>query len=566
MTPEEKFNQDVWWILQEIKKEELLASKGEKIEFSIRSLPKPRSIKREDVDYGFPSEETQQKLLYKLKGWKAIDNLEPTVFDFNNFFSPPRAYSLTIRQPKFNNLYYKYKEKNAQDKFQDLPKNKGVINEEWTEQEILEIVLLELNKIASRHIQKNTCNVEITIAPLDKSIVDPKETALRKKAISFLKSQGIIQDYKLGKSNENIIFFNYLKNKNPEGEHIKMGVLIANCKVNPQKVIDYAVKVFEPKKSYCEKLAELYAKLIDIVEIYFARPIIRDRKLNNFYAVLTENIKEMINEDLIPQFKLKDWQPFTNLFSAEEEMKRKGVNLKETIQKTNAFLGEIYKFITIFDVKPKKEKEKIRDLDNYLALIGSQKRKQNKESATSKMEIVGWQDGLKVITQANKKDKNKFPYKLPLGTKWENFTIKFEDNENVFIQVKQFKHNADYKKMGMVGRGKSPNPSEVWIFMKVLAQVNGELTIKDSQARDKYKKQKELLARALQNYFSLDYDPFYPYHSSIEKSGNSYKIKITLIPPPNKKEKADTNKDNNDDLGIEEEYKKQTPEIYDKYQ
>ena len=69
------------------------------------------------------------------------------------------------------------------------------------------------------------------------------------------------------------------------------------------------------------------------------------------------------------------------------------------------------------------------------------------------------------------------------------------------------------KEMGMIGRGKNPNPSEAWTFMEVLAQLNGELTIKDAQAKDKYKKQKELLAKALQSYFSLEYDPFYPYHS-----------------------------------------------------
>jgi len=183
-------------------------------------------------------------------------------------------------------------------------------------------------------------------------------------------------------------------------------------------------------------------------------------------------------------------------------------------------------------------------------------------------EIKGLEKGLETIANKMRKedDRPKFPYKLPAGTKWENFIIKFEDDENVFIQVKQFKHNAGYKEMGMVGRGKNPNPSEAWTFMEVLAQVNGELTIKNTEARDKYKKQKELLAKALQSYFSLDYDPFYPYRSSSEKQGNSYKIKITLIPPPDKKEKANANKNNNNDLGIEEEYIRQTPEVYDEYQ
>lgn len=179
-----------------------------------------------------------------------------------------------------------------------------------------------------------------------------------------------------------------------------------------------------------------------------------------------------------------------------------------------------------------------------------------------KVEVVGLQDGLKAIAETKGQKKHKFPHKLPAGTIWENFTIKFLNDENIFIQVKQFKHTASYKEIGFVGKGNNPNPSEAWTFLKVLAQVNGELTLKDPEARDKYKKQKELLAKSLQDYFSLDYDPFYPYRSSSEKSGNSYKIKITLIPPPLKNEQPDTS-DNKDELGVKDYLDEQAPSVYD---
>ncbi len=201
----------------------------------------------------------------------------------------------------------------------------------------------------------------------------------------------------------------------------------------------------------------------------------------------------------------------------------------------------------------------------------TEKEHETKETPPTKIEITNMPElqvkGLKEIANMRQKDdRPKFPHKLPAGTRWEEIMIKFENNEKVFIKVKQFREHFTYKDMGFIGRGKNPNPSEAWIFLKVLAQVNGELTIKDTEVRDKYKKQKELLAKALQSYFSLDYDPFYPYRSSSEKQGNSYKIKITLIPPPDKKGKTYANKDNNNDLGIEEEYKRQTPEVYDEYQ
>jgi len=49
--------------------------------------------------------------------------------------------------------------------------------------------------------------------------------------------------------------------------------------------------------------------------------------------------------------------------------------------------------------------------------------------------------------------------------------------------------------MRLVGRGKSPKPSELWAFLKVLATKNGEIAIKDPEAKTKYKKQKELLKK-----------------------------------------------------------------------
>jgi hypothetical protein len=128
----------------------------------------------------------------------------------------------------------------------------------------------------------------------------------------------------------------------------------------------------------------------------------------------------------------------------------------------------------------------------------------------------------------------KFPYKIPTGTRWENVTIKFLNDENILIKVKQFEHSTNFKEMNFIGRGNNPPPSEAWIFLKALSEskIPGEICIRDPNAKNKYKKQKEFLTKKLQNYFSIDYDPFNPYHSSTEKRGNSYKIKILLIPEP----------------------------------
>ena len=108
MTPEEKFNQDVWWILREIRNDEFLTRKGEKVEFRVRAQPKTSSRAKQSNPLNFPTEDTQRKLLYKLKEWQAID-LEPAhdIFD-NDLFNPPSRFLLSIHQAKFTEIYRKY--------------------------------------------------------------------------------------------------------------------------------------------------------------------------------------------------------------------------------------------------------------------------------------------------------------------------------------------------------------------------------------------------------------------------------------------------------------------------
>jgi hypothetical protein len=173
---------------------------------------------------------------------------------------------------------------------------------------------------------------------------------------------------------------------------------------------------------------------------------------------------------------------------------------------------------------------------------------------TGKIEVSGLSEGLKALRAKEPiTTEPKFPFKIPAGTHWNNVIIKFINDEEIEIHVKKLKHTTNYKEMGMLGKGKVPEPSEQWLFMKVLAQCNGEIAIKDPEAKDKYKKQKQALTEILRNYFSIDYDPFYPYKSCIEKGGNSYKIKILLIPPVVKKNiRPIITDEETDPLGIQE--------------
>lgn len=168
MTPEEKFNNNVWWILQEIKKEKLLTPKEEKVHFSLRKLPKTSSVKKIST-YGIPPLETQRKLLYKLKEWGILE-LQPTGF-FISDISDATEYFLTIYQPKFNEIYQKY-EKKYNYRLDDITQNKT------SEQIILNYIILGLFRDDEFHNLNDKEKKEFYIDILDELLANDIKTKL----------------------------------------------------------------------------------------------------------------------------------------------------------------------------------------------------------------------------------------------------------------------------------------------------------------------------------------------------------------------------------------------------
>lgn len=113
-----------------------------------------------------------------------------------------------------------------------------------------------------------------------------------------------------------------------------------------------------------------------------------------------------------------------------------------------------------------------------------------------------------------------FKHKLPAGTRWEDFIIIIEDESTVRVRVKQYDVTLSFEDMGLKD-GRTNEPSAQWAFLLVLAKYGGELKPSDSGAQIRFKKQKQLLSAKLQSYFSIDFDPFYPYE-------RSYRAKFTL--------------------------------------
>lgn len=145
------------------------------------------------------------------------------------------------------------------------------------------------------------------------------------------------------------------------------------------------------------------------------------------------------------------------------------------------------------------------------------------------LEVIILESSKISIEKPEEEKQYKFPYKLPRGTKWENITIKFFDDDTLQIHVQGKEHTARYKEMGFAGKG--GKPSVLWTFLRVLAMYSGEIKARDPKAVDKFKKQKQSLSEKLEDYFGL-YDPFYPFQMK-EKTNKAYRVKFTLLPPDN---------------------------------
>lgn len=543
MTPEEKFNQDVWWILQEIKKDKLLAPKDEKVEFLIRAQPKIRNTKTNYVDNSIPDIETQRKLLYKLKDWKAVDVVPvDNVLRGSDIFNP-KIYDLTIKQPKFDELYRLYESggsysesKNATPEPKTLqsiikPKSLELIAKEIGELDsgsnLVEFLvncgvrreLIEYPQTKWRMVNDILITLATSTKPQDQELLfkiieeashplmhggdEQLAKQTEKNFNKYLKYNGFqLYNYKIRKTtdkttnnkplkkignvkkecieelayelykeakkinkisgehsckvllervveypsssgkdfvdktcqNTEITLKHFKKEKIIKDYSIECGTIEAEtidgeiyttdgakvqCKFYPQKAIDYLKTLYEPKKIFAEKLAKLYLKLINIIELYFQKPIIRDEKLNRFYLKISDEIKQLLNTNTIPELnaynipmmrisgadgeimnevlpyknvvselKTPYHKPFSSLFSAQKEIEENRTNLQAVINSLNAFYGEIHKFVSLYDIEGK-EKNEIEEVDKYLNSLRAQKEKQKKESTPSKIEIVG---------------------------------------------------------------------------------------------------------------------------------------------------------------------------------
>lgn len=177
------------------------------------------------------------------------------------------------------------------------------------------------------------------------------------------------------------------------------------------------------------------------------------------------------------------------------------------------------------------EYESVPDTDKNCVDIEVFETKEDEEKDVSFLETNKTSNAVESINnQEAAAQQHKLPFKLRAGTTWTNITLElFEDSESVRILVNGKTIDLDFARMGFED-GRSGKPNKQWIFLKAFAVKNGELPLENVNPREDLSKRKELLTKTLQNYFTLDSDPFHPYYEeSTDKEKKSYKIKMKLI-------------------------------------
>lgn len=99
MTPEEKFNQDIWYVLQEIKKKSLYAADNKSVSYEIDD---------NIIVAGHPSAKEEGAILIKLQQQQGIKIINKKVVLNDYGLESGTTYFLEILQPKFDDFYEKY--------------------------------------------------------------------------------------------------------------------------------------------------------------------------------------------------------------------------------------------------------------------------------------------------------------------------------------------------------------------------------------------------------------------------------------------------------------------------
>jgi hypothetical protein len=134
----------------------------------------------------------------------------------------------------------------------------------------------------------------------------------------------------------------------------------------------------------------------------------------------------------------------------------------------------------------------------------------------------GGQDG---EAKSARKGQRAYRFDTPADTTWPEILIRFLDGHTVTIAVDSRTERRTFAEMNMKD-GRNGNPTQQWKLLELLAKNGGRLAWTNSGANPRLKKQVELLAHRLQEYFNISDSPFHDY-----QKGSGWQMKLRLEAP-----------------------------------
>ena len=149
----------------------------------------------------------------------------------------------------------------------------------------------------------------------------------------------------------------------------------------------------------------------------------------------------------------------------------------------------------------------------------------NLSGKPTQLGIEAVQAGFKPVDQKIAKGYQGSRFPTPSGTSWQDITIRFLDGHTISVTMGHASVRYNFAELGMKD-SRDGNPNTQWKLLSILAENGGRLSWQESAAGPKRKKQVELLARRLQDFFGIEENPFHPY-----TKGSGWQIKVCLESP-----------------------------------
>jgi hypothetical protein len=298
--------------------------------------------------------------------------------------------------------------------------------------------------------------------------------------------------------------------------------------------------------------------------------------LNDYFKVLRKRILELVASDAIFEDLQKSngfseiFEPITSLYSSAEfldvvwddSIHPLFISIREDIENNSEphtyplvvtdFLEVVSKEISSLESVLDRKRESF-----YKTELPKQKEAFEKAPNQPEKESVIRHEH--IHSHYHKNDENAFPFKIEItqmpelsiktsdesivtknkkkislpkfpATDWNKVTVRFIDEQNVYITADTKTATADYETLGFRD-DKSNKPNKAWEFFFALAQNNGETMTIPSPIPDTVKQKKRQLSDRLKTLFKNDTDPFYDFTET-----KTYKMKVKLIPPTKQNE------------------------------